>query len=98
MGRPQEMQLDREQDIAAPFDVDGGDAVVSDQGGKDAAAVISMPLPLGNGGSKEHPSAEPAEIMPTENGDHSSAAKEEVEEEPAGPNYEKTEVCAAQIP
>ena len=92
------MQLDGEQDVAAPFDVDGADTLVSDEGGKDAAAVISMPLPLGNGGSKEHPSAEPAEVMPTENGDHSSAAKEEVEEEPAGPNYEKTEVCAAEIP
>ena len=98
MGRPQEMQLDGEQDVAAPYDVDDGEALVSDQGGKDAAAVISMPLPLGNGGGKEHNSAEPAEDMPTENGDHSSAAKDEVEMEPAGPNYEKTEVCAAEIP
>ena len=98
MGRPQEMQLDGEQDIAAPFDVDQRDTIVCDQGGKDAAAVISMPLALGNGGSKEHLSAEPAEVVPTENGDHSSAAKEEIQEEPAGPDYEKTEVCAAEIP
>lgn len=92
------MQLDEENNVAAPYDVDEGDTLVSDQGGKDAAAVISMPLPLGNGGGKEHISAEPAEDMPTENGDNSSAAKEEAEMEPSGPNYEKTEVCAAEIP
>ena len=80
--------------MAAAFDGDGRDTIVSDQGSKDAAAVISMPLAVGNGGSKEVSSPETAEIFPTENGDHSSAGKDEVQEEPAGPNFEKTEVCA----
>jgi len=98
MGRPQEVQLEGEHDLAAPIGVDGEDPIVSDQGGKDAAAIISMPLAVGNGGSKEHPAAETTDTMSTENGDHSSAAKEEVQEEPAGPNYEKSEVRAAEIP
>lgn len=95
MGRPQEVQLEGEHDLAAPTGVDGEDPIASD---KDAAAIISMPLAVGNGGSKDHPAAETTDTMPTENGDHNSAAKEEVQEEPAGPNYEKSEVRAAEIP
>jgi hypothetical protein len=71
---------------------------VSDKDTADAAADISMPLALGNGGSKDHPSAGAADVVATQNGDHSSEIKEKVQEELAGPNFEKTEVCCLEIP
>ena len=101
MGRPQEVQLDDALDVHAPPTMDEAERSIGSVSGKDtadAAADISMPLALGNGGSKDHASAGPADVVATENGDHCSEFKEKVQEEPAGPNYEKTEVCCLEIP